>query len=46
MVEDQDGRLFTAYKTELTPDESATKKVQTLQVKDKAAQRRTPYVPS
>jgi len=38
MVEDQDGRLYTAYKTELTPDESATKKVQTLQVKDKAAQ--------
>lgn len=38
MVEDQDGRLYTAYKTELTPDETATKKVQTLQVKDKAAQ--------
>jgi DNA uptake protein ComE-like DNA-binding protein len=38
MVEDQDGRLYTAYKTELTPDENATKKVQTLQVKDKAAQ--------
>ena len=38
MVEDQDGRLFTAYKTELTPDEEATKKVKTLQVKDKAAQ--------
>jgi DNA uptake protein ComE-like DNA-binding protein len=38
MVEDQDGRLFTAYKTELTPDEAATKKVTTLQVKDKAAQ--------
>lgn len=37
MVEDQDGRLFTAYKNELTPDEAATKKVQTLQVKDKAA---------
>ena len=37
MVEDQDGRLFTAYKTELTPDEEATKKVKTLQVKDKAA---------
>ena len=37
MVEDQDGRLFTAYKTELTPDEDATKKVKTLQVKDKAA---------
>jgi DNA uptake protein ComE-like DNA-binding protein len=38
MVEDQDGRLYTAYKTELTPDEVATKKVKTLQVKDKAAQ--------
>jgi DNA uptake protein ComE-like DNA-binding protein len=38
MVEDQDGRLFTAYKTELEPDEVATKKVQTLQVKDKASQ--------
>jgi DNA uptake protein ComE-like DNA-binding protein len=37
MVEDQDGRLFTAYKTELTPDEEATKKVKTLQIKDKAA---------
>jgi len=37
MVEDQDGRLYTAYKTELIPDEAATKKVQTLQVKDKAA---------
>ena len=37
MVEDQDGRVFTAYKNELTPDEVATKKVTTLQVKDKAA---------
>jgi DNA uptake protein ComE-like DNA-binding protein len=37
MVEDQDGRLFTAYKTELSPDEVATKTVKTLQVKDKAA---------
>ncbi len=37
MVEDQDGRLYTAYKTELTPDENATKTVKTLQVKDKAA---------
>lgn len=37
MVEDQDGRLFTAYKNELAPDEEATKKVKTLQVKDKAA---------
>lgn len=38
MVEDQDGRLFTAYKTELAPDEDATKKVKTLQIKDKASQ--------
>ncbi len=37
MVEDQDGRLYTAYKTELTPDEDATKKVKALQVKDKAS---------
>lgn len=37
MVEDQDGRLYTAYKTELEPDEPASKKVKTLQVKDKAA---------
>ena len=37
MVEDQDGRLFTAYKTEIAPDEQATKTVKTLQVKDKAA---------
>ena len=37
MVEDQDGRLYTAYKTELTPDEAATKTGKTLQVKDKAA---------
>ena len=37
MVEDQDGRLFTAYKSELAPDEDATKKVKTLQIKDKAA---------
>ena len=37
MVEDQDGRLFTAYRTEIQPDEEATKKVKTLQVKDKAA---------
>ncbi len=37
MVEDQDGRLYTAYKTELIPDEAATKTVKTLQVKDKAA---------
>jgi DNA uptake protein ComE-like DNA-binding protein len=38
MVEDQDGRLFTVYRTEIEPDEEATKKVKTLQVKDKAAQ--------
>jgi DNA uptake protein ComE-like DNA-binding protein len=38
MVEDQDGRLFTAYQSELEPDEEATKKVKTLQVKDKASQ--------
>ena len=38
MVEDQDGRLFTAYQSELEPDEEATKKVKTLQVNDKAAQ--------
>jgi DNA uptake protein ComE-like DNA-binding protein len=37
MVQDQDDRIFTAYKSELTEDESATKKVKTLQVKDKAA---------
>ena len=37
MVQDQDDRIFTAYKSELTPDEPATKKVKTLQVKDKAA---------
>lgn len=37
MVEDQDGRLYTAYKTELLPDQEATKKVKTLQVKDKAS---------
>jgi DNA uptake protein ComE-like DNA-binding protein len=37
MVEDQDGRLYTVYKTEIKLDESATKTVKTLQVKDKAA---------
>jgi DNA uptake protein ComE-like DNA-binding protein len=37
MVQDQDDRIFTAYKSELTEDETATKKVKTLQVKDKAA---------
>jgi len=38
MVEDQDGRLYTVYKTEIEPDETATKKVKTLQVKDRASQ--------
>ena len=38
MVEDQDGRLYTAYKTELLAHEQATKKVKALQVKDKASQ--------
>jgi DNA uptake protein ComE-like DNA-binding protein len=37
MVEDQDGRLFTTHKYEVEPDEKATKKVKTLQVKDVAA---------
>lgn len=37
MLEDQDGRIFTAYHTEIKPDETATKKVKTLQVKDAAA---------
>jgi DNA uptake protein ComE-like DNA-binding protein len=37
MVEDQDGRIFTTYKTEIEPDQQATKKVKTLQVKDAAA---------
>lgn len=37
MLEDQDGRIFTAYHTEIDPDEPATKKVKTLQVKDAAA---------
>jgi DNA uptake protein ComE-like DNA-binding protein len=36
MVEDQDGRIYTVYKTEIEPDEPATKKVKTLQVKDAA----------
>jgi DNA uptake protein ComE-like DNA-binding protein len=45
MVEDQDGRIFTAYKTELTPDEVATKKVTTLQVKDKAAKEKPRVFP-
>ena len=37
MVKDQDDRIFTAYKDELVEDKPATTKVQTLQVKDKAA---------
>ena len=37
LVEDQDGRLSHIYKTELKADEPATKKVKTLQVKDKAS---------
>ena len=36
MVEDQDGRVFTVYKTELVEDPEADKKLKTLQVKDKA----------
>jgi len=36
MVEDQDGRIFTVYKTELEEDKEASKKVKTLQVKDVA----------
>jgi len=36
MVEDQDGRVFTVYKTEIIEDPEATKKVKTLQVKDVA----------
>ena len=37
MVEDQDGKIYTAYKSELEDDKQATKKGKTLQVKDKAA---------
>ena len=37
MVEDQDGRIFTVYKTEIEEDSTATKKVKTLQVKDAAS---------
>ena len=37
MVQDQDDRILLLTKSELTPDEPATKKVKTLQVKDKAA---------
>lgn len=36
LVEDQDGRVFTVYKTELEEDKTATKKVKTLQIKDRA----------
>ena len=36
MVEDQDGRIFTVYKTELEEDKEASKKVKTMQVKDVA----------
>ena len=36
MVEDQDGRIFTVYKTEIKEDLDAEKKVKTLQVKDRA----------
>ena len=37
MVKDQDDRVFYAYKYELEEDKTATTKVKTLQVKDKAA---------
>ena len=37
-ADDQDGRVFTAYKTEVVPDQKATKQVKSLQVKDAAAQ--------
>ena len=37
MVEDQDGKIFTAFDHELILDKSATTKVKTLQIKDKAA---------
>jgi len=36
MVEDQDGKVFTVYRTEIEADAAATKKVKALQVKDKA----------
>ena len=36
MVEDQDGKVFTVYKTEISEDTEADKKLKTLQVKDKA----------
>ena len=37
MVEDQDSRTFYAYKHELESDPEGTKKVKTLQIKDKAS---------
>ena len=37
MVEDQDSRTFYAYKHELEADIAGTKRVKTLQIKDKAA---------
>ena len=37
MVEDQDGKIFTVYKTEIEQDQQATRKVKTLQVKDAAS---------
>jgi len=37
MVEDQDGRVFTVYCTEIEKDERASRKVKTLQVKDAAS---------
>ena len=37
MVEDQDSRTFYAYKHELENDPEGTKKVKTLQIKDKAS---------
>ena len=37
MVQDQDSRIFYAQKNELESDSEGTKKVKTLQIKDKAA---------
>tara|TARA_R100001594_G_scaffold40648_1_gene72604 strand:- start:24 stop:446 length:423 start_codon:yes stop_codon:yes gene_type:complete len=37
MVEDQDGKIFYVYDSEVDKDVSATKKVKTLQIKDKAS---------
>ena len=37
MVQDQDSRTFYAYKHELETDPEGTKKVKTLQIKDKAS---------